>query len=317
MLSIQSMILGGLVYYINPLQIFVICCYFFKYKYYFIMEDKETTQNIIKILSTDILSFCTKVAHGKEIKSGFFVNKKCIGYIDNMTYEDPKIYIITHSDYYKKITEHKEETMMSPVIFTLQNPVETTKIEMLIRSGIYKNFYYRTHRLDVLHLTPLGDQISIIEKIVQLYNEKCRATIFIDGVSHAGKSSIGYLVAKQLGGKYCHTFNPTDPGDQMSMLVLDAEIDDKPLVVVLEEVDIMIQNIHTQNLFHNKEIPTAVHNKTTWTSFLDDMFIYRKVILIMTSNTSKKEIDQMDVAYLREGRVHASFTMPNVLPVCH
>jgi hypothetical protein len=281
------------------------------------MEDKETTQNIIKILSKEILSFCTKVVHGKEIKSGFFVSKKCIGYIDNMSYEDPKIYIITQTDYYKKITEHKEECIMAPVDYSFETPVETTKIEMLIRSGIYKNFFYRTYRLDVMHLTPMGDQISIIEKIVQLYNEKCRATIFIDGVSRAGKSSIGYLVAKQLGGKYCHSFNPSDPGDQMSMLVLDAEIDDKPLVVVLEEVDIMIQNIHTQTIFHNKEIPTAVHNKTTWTSFLDDMFIYRKVILIMTSNTPKKEIDELDIAYLREGRVHRSFTMPNVLSVCH
>jgi hypothetical protein len=101
------------------------------------------------------------------------------------------------------------------------------------------------------------------------------------------------------------------------MLVLDADMDDTPLVVVLEEVDILIHNIHKQEVFHNKEIPTAVHNKTTWTSFLDDMFIYRKVILIMTSNTSKKELDQLDDAYLREGRVHASFNMPNLLPVCH
>ena len=316
MLSIQSMILGGIVYYINPLQIFIVLCYLFSYKYYFIFEDKETTQHIIKLLSKDVIAFCTKVVHGKEINCGFFVGKQCIGYIENMTYEDPKIYIITHVSYYKKITEHKEETFV-PVLDILQQPVECNKIELLIRAGIYKNFFYRSYKLDLTHLTPLGDQIPIIEKITQMYTEKGRATIFIDGVSHAGKSSIGYLIAKKLGGKYCHSFNPTDPGDQMSMLVLDADIDDKPLIVVLEEVDIMIQNIHKQQIFHNKEIPTSVHNKTTWTTFLDDMFIYRKVILIMTSNTSKKEIDELDIAYIREGRVHASFTMPHVLPVCH
>jgi hypothetical protein len=101
------------------------------------------------------------------------------------------------------------------------------------------------------------------------------------------------------------------------MLVLDADMDDNPLVVVLEEVDILLNNIHSQRVFHNKEIPTSVYNKTTWTSFLDDMFIYRKVILIMTSNTSKTEIDKLDNAYLRQGRVHASFVMPHILPVCH
>lgn len=315
MLSLHSMILGGLVYYINPIQIFIVICYFFNYKYYYIFEDKETIQHIIKVLNKDTIAFCTKVMHGKEINSGFFIGKKCIGYIDNMTYEDAKIYIITHVSYYKKITEHKEETILPVLDF--HKPVECNKIDMLIRAGIYKNFFYRSHKLDLTHLIPLGDQIPIIEKIIELYSEKSRATIFIDGVSHAGKSSIGYLLAKKLGGKYCHSFNPTDPGDQMSMLVLDADIDDKPLIVVLEEADIMIQTIHDQKIFHNKEIPTSVHNKTTWTSFLDDMFIYRKVILIMTSNTSKKYIDELDIAYLREGRVHASFTMPNVLPVCH
>ena len=280
------------------------------------MEDKETSQNIIKLLSKDIISWSTKISHGKEIKTGIFISKYCIGYIDNMTYEDPKIHIITSLSYYKKITEHKEESI-SPIVNVIHPQIETNKIEMLIRMGTYKNFFYRTYRLDLSHLIPLGDQIPIIEQIIQLYTEKSRATIFIDGVSHAGKSSIGYLVAKQLGGKYCHSFNPTDPGDQMSMLVLDAELDDTPLVVVLEEIDILIHNIHGQQVFHNKEIPTAVHNKTTWTSFLDDMFIYRKVILIMTSNTPKHVLDQLDIAYLRKGRVHASFTMPHILPVCH
>jgi len=316
MKSFTPMIWGYIIYNINPFQIFIALCYLFNYKYYFIMEDKETSQHIIKLLSKDVIAWSTKIMHGKEINTGMFIGRNCVGYIDNMTYEDPKIHIITHYAYYKKITEHKEESIISPVLM-LETKPEKNKIEMLVRTGIYKNFFYRTYRLDLTHLTPLGDQIPIIDQIVKLYQEKGRATIFIDGISHAGKSSIGYLVAKQLGGKYCHSFNPTDPGDQISMLVLDADMDDTPLVVVLEEVDILIHNIHNQQLFHNKEIPTAVHNKTTWTSFLDDMFIYRKVILIMTSNTYKKELDQLDVAYLREGRVHACFNMPNLLPICH
>lgn len=317
MQAYTPMILGGLIYYFNPIQIFIIFCYFFSYKYFYIMEDKEKSQQIIKLLSKDVIAWCTKIINGKEIKSGVFIGKHCIGYIDNIGYDDPKIHIITHFSYYKKITEHKEEFIVSPILHVQEPKIETNKIEMLVRTGIYKNFFYRTYKLDLTHLTPIGDQIPIIDQIVQMYQEKGRATIFIDGVSHAGKSSIGYLVAKKLNGKYCHSFNPTDPGDQISMLVLDADMDENPLIVVLEEVDILIQNIHNQKVFHNKEIPTAVHNKTTWTSFLDDMFIYRKVILIMTSNTSKKELDKLDNAYLREGRVHASFIMPHVLPVCH
>jgi len=301
----------------NPLQLFIMICYFFNYKYYFITEDKEKSQQIIKLISKDVITWCTKIMHGKEIKSGLFIGKKCVGYIDNIGYDDPKIHIITYFAYYKKITEHKEESILSPILNLIEPTEETNKIEMLVRTGIYKNFFYRTYKLDLTHLIPIGDQIPIIDQIIKIYQENNRATIFIDGVSHAGKSSIGYLVAKKMGGKYCHSFNPTDPGDQISMLVLDADMDDNPLIIVLEEVDILLQNIHNQQVFHNKEIPTSVHNKTTWTSFLDDMFIYRKVILIMTSNTPKKELDKLDNAYLRTGRIHASFIMPNILPVCY
>ena len=305
---------GYLIYYINPIQIFIMMCYFLNYKYYFIMEDKEKSQQIIKMLSKDVFAWCTKIVNSKEIKSGFFIGKKCIGYIDNMGYDDPKIHIITYFEYYKQITEHKHE-FISPIAHSIETKKETNKIDILVRTGIYKNFFYRTYKLDLTHLIPIGEQIPIIDQIINLYQEKGRATVFIEGVSHAGKSSIGYLVAKKLGGKYCHSFNPTDPGDQLSMLVLDADMDDTPLIIVLEEVDILLQNIHNQTVLHNKEIPTLVRNKTTWTSFLDDMFIYRKVILIMTSNTSKSEIDKLDISYLRQGRVHETFVMPNVLPV--
>ena len=116
-----------------------------------------------------------------------------------------------------------------------------------------------------------------------------------------------------MGGKYCHSFNPNDPGDNISVLISDANIEDAPLVVVLEEVDILLDIIHTTSSKPNKEIPISVYNKTTWATFLDDMFFYRKIILIMTSNKLKSEIDKMDISYLRKGRIHANYSMPNKL----
>ena len=168
-------------------------------------------------------------------------------------------------------------------------------------------------RLDLSHINAMGDQKHIVDDIIDLYKNQGRVSVFIDGVSHAGKSSIGYIVAKQLGGKYCHTFNPSDPGDNISILLSDANIEDDPLVLVLEEVDILLDSIHNNTIKPNKEIPISVHNKSTWTSFLDDMFFYRKIILIMTSNKVKSEIDKMDVSYLRKGRIHANYSMPNQL----
>jgi hypothetical protein len=90
---------------------------------------------------------------------------------------------------------------------------------------------------------------------------------------------------------------------------MEAGFEDGPLVVVLEEVDQMLKSIHERKVQQNPKTPTLVHDKSTWSSFLDDMVFYKKVILIMTSNTPKHYLDSMDYAYLRKGRLQASFHM--------
>ena len=37
------------------------------------------------------------------------------------------------------------------------------------------------------------------------------------------------LLAKELNGSYCHTFNPTEPGDCLSNLMVDIRVDDDPV----------------------------------------------------------------------------------------
>ena len=98
-------------------------------------------------------------------------------------------------------------------------------------------------------------------------------------------------------------------------MIVDASIEEAPLIIVLEEVDILINNIHESTVRQNKDVPTSVHDKTTWSSFLDDMIFYKRLIVIMTSNTSKESIDALDTSYLREGRIHANYTMPNKLSI--
>jgi len=312
MISIPQMLLGYVFMYINPLNILIVVCYFFNYKYYYLIEDKETSHRILKKLGKEVITFSSKISHGKQQLTGCFIGRKCIGYIDNYSYDDTKIYILASPAFYDKLVENIDSTIVMIQELVLPKN-ENTKVEVFLRSGAYKNIYYRSQRLDLSHLNAIDDQIHIVEDIINIYKKQGRATVFIDGVSHAGKSSIGYIVAKQLGGKYCHTFNPTDPGDQLNILVSDANLEDSPLIIVLEEVDVMLDNIHNNAIKQNREIPTIVHNKSTWTSFLDDMFFYRKIILIMTSNKLKTDIDKMDISYLRKGRIHANYTMPNKL----
>jgi len=89
-----------------------------------------------------------------------------------------------------------------------------------------------------------------------------------------------------------------------------------PAIIVLEEVDTIIKAIHTNTVKLNKEVPTSIYNKSTWATFLDDMIFYKNVILILTSNESKESIDSLDPAYLRKGRIHATYSMNYPLQVC-
>ena len=164
--------------------------------------------------------------------------------------------------------------------------------------------------MDISHIHPLPSQRDIMNNIVTLYNKQQRATIFIHGITGAGKSTIGILLAKHLSGIYCHSFNPSDPGDSLSSLMVDISKDsDEPIIVVIEEVDIILHAVHTRTVTKHAKIPTLVHNKSSWSNFLDDMIFYKGLILVLTSNTSKEDIDAWDTSYLREGRIHAHYSM--------
>ena len=197
---------------------------------------------------------------------------------------------------------------------------EKSLVKVYIRTGRYDNFYYSTLNLDVSHISPIGDQCKITADIIRLYNIKNRATVFIHGVTCAGKSSIGYLVAKQLKGSFCHSFNPTDPGDQFCNMIREFKESDndegRPIIIVLEEVNEIIHAVHNKTIERNYKIPTPVLDKSSWCSFLDDMVFYKNVILILTSNNSKDAIDTIDPAYLRQGRIDATYNMTIPLTFC-
>jgi len=194
--------------------------------------------------------------------------------------------------------------------------VNKSEVTIWNRKGGYTSFYYRAFNIDLSNIFAIGDQSHIIEDIVFRYKQKKRLTVFIHGITGSGKSTVGLLLAKGLKGSYCHDFNPTDPGDTFTSLLNDIEFkaqddDDErgPLVIVLEEVNIMIDSITNGTVQRHKNVCTSVHNKITFNSFLDDMVFHKNIILILTSNVSKHEIDKIDNSYLRQGRVSVCYSM--------
>lgn len=276
----------------------------FRVYYYTVHGDKELIQMMVKKLTPHIHTLQVKHLYGKNLKDGYFWSKKSMGFIN--TQED-SLYILTTQSYYQKLITVDDKTQE---VRDYIPPPEVNKIIVHLRRGSYSNFYYPRMSMDISHIYPLPSQREIMNNIVAIYNKQQRATIFIHGITGAGKSTIGILLAKHLSGIYCHSFNPSDPGDSLSSLMVDiSKESDEPMIVVIEEVDTLLRAINNNSIHKHAKIPTLVHNKPSWSNFLDDLIFYKGLIVILTSNTPKHEIDEWDPAYLREGRIHAHYSM--------
>lgn len=318
-MSVKQMVLGYLALYINPFVVMYAVGILLNWQYYHIIEDRETMNSILKKLKLEVRSATVFSVQNRTMIGGYFAGWRCMGVVE-ITYEEPKLSIFCGKAFYEQLKEISQPIALDNVkganapIKVQDKPPALVKIDVFVRKGTYKNFYYNKMKLDLSHIAPIGDQQEIVSKIACIYDKLGRATVFIDGVSNAGKSTIGFLLAKEMRGGYCHTFNPTEPGDHLTTLTMEHMFEDGPLVLVIEEVDELLKKIYAGAVTINRDIPTLVHNKSTWSSFLDDMLFYKKVVLIMTSNTAKTDLDVLDPAYLRSGRVHAAFTMPAALP---
>ena len=300
-LTTYQFMLGYIAYYINPFYILIFVLRLFNIRYYMVQGDHERMSPMIRKLSANIQTMTTKKINGREVNEGMFWSKDSVGYINIMGYEIT-VHMLSVPTFYKNITL-PDEVVEAPI-----TSIPSNKIDVYVRSGVFKQMYYVRTQLDITHISPIGQQFEVINSIEKVYQEHGRATVFIHGESCTGKSIVGYLLAKNMGANYCHTFNPSEPGDTLSKLLMEINRD-CPTVIVMEEIDGIIKNIHNNSIEQNSEIPILIRDKSSWCTFLDDMFLYKGVILILTSNTSKDAIDKMDESYLRKGRIHESFCM--------
>jgi len=291
--------------------------------YYTIRNDEEKVRAVIKYLQKNTTSSEIIYQHGNSFPSGAFISPTCMGFYKYSGLRDAgtgEVQILTTKAMFTKMVE--SDKIASVFVATkLKDTAESTEcieesrpLQIYSRVGEYTSLYYSALRLDVQGLEPKGQQIEIVEDICQKYKETKRGVFYIHGISGAGKSTIGLLVAKQLKGTFCHTFNPTDPGDTLHLLLRDSEpCEESPTIIVLEEINTLIRNINEGLVQKHKNITTQIHNKSTYNTFFDDLIMYKHVIIIMTSNEDKPAIDALDPCYLRQGRIHANYSMPEAL----
>lgn len=286
---------------------------FFGIHRYTIYGDNERYRHIVKRLEATTMNTSFIYRKTKVVKSGYFASSKCIGsYLkDSTNIEDEKVILLTTPAYFNELTA-EEETEVKEIVKEEVKVVRSNKIRVFMRNGSYRSLWYTPITLDMTNLSPVPAQAPVVADILRIFAAKGRATVFIHGVTGAGKSSVGYLVAKALRANYCNTFRPTDPGDTFGNMLGELrarEDDDKPIVIAIEEANKMIHAVHEEKIIRHRETPVPIIDKTSWVGFLDNMIFYRNIILILTSNESKADLDALDPAYLNSWRINAVYSM--------
>lgn len=181
----------------------------------------------------------------------------------------------------------------------------TSDITLYERGGNFHWLTYSKRSLDVSRFEARDRQREIIDKVKTHFDENGHTVVYLHGKPGTGKSLLGLLLTKEMNGSLCNTFDPTEPGDSLNGLYNRvAPEKETPLIVVLDEFDVILHNIHT-GIAPHKNIPIQVKNKTTWNQFLDRIQIgmYPNLILVLTSNKTPDYINEMDASYIRKGRV--------------
>lgn len=224
---------------------------------------------------------------------------------------DKRVVLICHEHIKKKLVLNPRKEILAIKTKSKDEKEEKTLISYYNRGGTYEYLFYITREIDI-DKTYSKYQKQVADHIIELYQKQNFLTSYIYGKTGTGKTMLAYLIAKQLGCSICDTYNPTDPGDLFANLYSKVSPSaNNPIIILLDEIDIHIKNIHEQNITKHKKVPTQIYDKSTWNSFFDkiDMGLYPYVIVLLCSNKTKRELDRLDDSYLRHGRTHISFEL--------
>jgi len=212
------------------------------------------------------------------------------------------IMIATEASYQQLINNNSEEATD-----TDDEDIECEQsIDLWKRLGALYSPYFAKRNVSVKNISPRREQKSIMDDIKSYYDDHGHAVALIYGEPGTGKSVIGILLAKMFESGYCNTLQPWTPGVTLSQLYNEAEpTEDKPLIVMFDEVDVPLMTIHA-GVEPHKCLTTEIANKTGWNKMFDeiDLGLYPNLIIVMTSNKNPDFINALDTCYIRSGRTN-------------
>jgi len=264
-----------------------------KYKLY-IVNDKKQIINIYKYI------LYSTFTDEQKIPQGFILGKKFIGFINkiNSLQSTQKIlYIWINELDFKEMCIHTDK-------------INENHINYWYREGNYWELHYKK-RLLTMEMLPNEDQEKIIKDISLYYEQNHQGVFFIYGEPGKGKSTLLRFLGKYYKSHICKTLKITDPNDTIEYLYRQVEpTKETPLIILFDEIDTLIHSVHHNRIQKHKHLPIEVYNKTSYNTFFDNMsdILYPYVILLLTSNKTKEEIDkETHSCYLRKGRVNKYF----------
>ena len=252
--------------------------------------------------------------------SGLVIYKNHIGYIKNESINmgsTEVLYLFCHKNTYNKLIYNDDDYIDISIIDDNNNKSIEKKINYRERQGNYNWLDYQERKLNTTNKIPTFDQKEIINNLINIFSKKEKCVSLITGNPGTGKSMVPQFLCKKLLKNYesvtfCDSLNLCDPGDSFSYLY-NIVLPDKnaPFILVIEEVDILIHNIHYELIKKHKISPIQLVNKNDWNTLFDkiDRLVYRNIFVIMTSNKPKQWFDNLDSSYMRKGRVDYHFNI--------
>ena len=189
--------------------------------------------------------------------------------------------------------------------------LKQNSITYLSFSGSYGHFYITERKINLSNIHTLDwyeYQNKLFRDIMNFFKENNYCKVFLNGEPGKGKTFFAYLMAQRLNCYLTDQYNPTDPGSSLNSLYHRAKkvSPNKPLILVLDEVDVLLNKIHNKEMSNHKHYKSEIYDKTSWNQFHDKISygLYPYLIIIMISNKKKECIEKMDSAYLRKGRTN-------------
>lgn len=266
-----------------------------------------TSQDNTKLIRKKLSEYPSSLMINDQT-SGLILSRNFIAYVteeNGIRGPNVNIHLFTTKAFYESIKSLTNED-------NYEDQEKTKKdkklISILERSTHVFNNTYRTVKVNYSHIDERPHQAEVIDKIIAKYQSSLthKCVVFIEGTPGTGKSMIANLLAKRLDSPFTSEFNPTDAGDSLRSVIQEAmPSKKKPVIIRLDEIDIIFRKVIENKVEKHKHIHTMVTDKISLNAFFDnfDQGRYQNIIVIMTSNLTCQQIDDMDPSFMRDGRV--------------